>query len=137
MMRPVTAVSESARPTTDPPRQPLALCVRVAVGVVLGWLAYDRCVLPRLHAPLLNWRDSVLERGWWLVSLTFAPRGEHVLMEQARHRPPDRRGGSSVLGDREWSFDVPPPARRTTKARHLREVTGQQASYGVTTRRRA
>ena len=66
MMRPVTTVSESARPTTDPPRQPLALCVLVAVGVVVGWLAYDRWVLPRLHARLLDW-SVVLERGW-LVS---------------------------------------------------------------------
>ena len=52
-------VDESARPTTDPPRQPVGLCVAVAVAVVVGWLAYDHWILLRLDAHLTSLGESL------------------------------------------------------------------------------
>jgi hypothetical protein len=70
----VTAtVGDPARPTTQPPRQPLGLCAVVAVGVVVGWLAYDYWVLPRLYSHVLTW--AVVDQRWWLVNLTFVLLG--------------------------------------------------------------
>ncbi len=67
------AVGESARPTTGPARQPLGLCAVVAVAVVVGWLAYDHWIFPRLDQHLLGW-NVILER-WWLVNLSFVVLG--------------------------------------------------------------
>ncbi len=90
-------VGESARPTIEPPRQSVGLSAVVAVGIVVGWLAYDYWVLPRLNAHLLAW-DVVYERSW-LVTLTFVLLGylpfAAVLLLWGR--TPARRLGGALI----------------------------------------
>jgi hypothetical protein len=66
----MTTTAEPALSVPSARRQPVALCVLVAVTVVVGWVSYRHWLMSRLESRILRW-DVIIER-WWLVNLVTA-----------------------------------------------------------------
>ncbi|MGC4109715.1 MAG: hypothetical protein QM747_04680 [Nocardioides sp.] len=78
-----TSVAETLSSPTRDRRQPLALCALVAVGAVVGWLAYFRWGLPHLETRVYRWELVADHFGLLNLAtalLLFAPYAAFLLV---------------------------------------------------------